>query len=102
LHQTEKKDQEFLVGNALFQLECFALWVTETGPALCKIVCEMHAAQLLTALSSPNAQQTDSFCVVATFKINGIYGQRYEMTTTQVIWKQTFDSILSTSVGQKF
>jgi hypothetical protein len=25
LHQTEKKDQEFLVGNALFQLECFAL-----------------------------------------------------------------------------
>jgi hypothetical protein len=30
---------------------------------LCTVVCKMHATQLLTALCSPNVQQTDFVCV---------------------------------------
>jgi len=37
----------------------------------CTVVCEMYAAQLLTALCSPNAQQTSSRLRGNFFKING-------------------------------
>ena len=55
LHQTQKFD----LASSSFLLACLALCVNgySAGASQCQIVCEMHVAQLLLSLSSPNAEQ---------------------------------------------
>jgi hypothetical protein len=67
LDQTEKTDFE----NALSRPKCFALCVNRNSTLCqCKLVCQMHAAQLLMARCSPNAQQTSSLLCDIIYKIN--------------------------------
>jgi len=59
LHQTEKTDWNFGFYNVTYLPECVAQYVNEKLGCLgqCKILCQMHVAQLFTPPCSTNAQQ---------------------------------------------
>ena len=59
LHQTEKTDRNFGFENVTSLPECLSQCVNEKLGCLCrcKILCQMHAAQLFTAPGSTNANR---------------------------------------------
>ena len=74
LHQTEKADRNFGFENATSLPECLSQCVNEKLGCLgrCKILYQMHAAQLFTAPYSTNAQQTSCRLCGNNYKINDI------------------------------
>jgi hypothetical protein len=74
LHKTEKTDRNLGFENAPSSagMSCKVCKLKLGCVGQCTAVCQMHAAQLLTALGPPNAQQTISLLRGNICKINGI------------------------------